>query len=117
MAHITPCNPNWDVDITGSIKPRLLYFSRRDIIHIVALCMWTSCLALVIANRLAVSSHIRRVQLNDQHGYPRWLHSAMTAPIIPTAPARPAATAPVGLAAPPVKLALDVEGVDTRVTL
>ena len=50
-------------------------------------------------------------------GYPRWLHNAITAPRIPTAPARPAAAAPVGLAAPPVELALDVEGVDTRVTL
>ena len=50
-------------------------------------------------------------------GYPRWLHNAITAPRIPAAPARPAATAPVGLAAPPVELALDVEGVDTRVTL
>ena len=117
MAHITPCNPKWGVNITGSIKTRSLYFGRRDIIHIVALCMWKSCLALVIANRLAVSSHIRRIQLNDQHGYPRWLHNAITAPRIPTAPARPAATAPVGLAAPPVELALDVEGVDTRVTL
>ena len=50
-------------------------------------------------------------------GYPRCLHNAIAAPRIPTAPARPAATAPVDLAAPPVELTLDVEGVDTRVTL
>ena len=72
-----------------------------------------------IANRLAVSFHILRVQLNDQHrpGYARWLYNAIAAPSIPTAPARPAAIAPVGLAAPAVELAVDVDGVETCVTL